>query len=99
MHARGVAARVVVARHNAEFDRIRAHHKNDWDRRCGGAAANRKMFKPQANRPFRQSLLLSTIVIGFTTFGAVILYAVTEWLWLVVHQGLRTKSAFKCFKS
>jgi hypothetical protein len=28
-------------------------------------------------------------VIGFTTFGAVILYAVTEWLWLVVHQGLR----------
>jgi hypothetical protein len=33
------------------------------------------------------------------TFGAVILYAVTEWLWLVVHQGLRTKSAFKCFKS
>jgi hypothetical protein len=35
------------------------------------------MFKPQANRPFRESLLLSTIVIGFTTFGAVILYAVT----------------------
>jgi hypothetical protein len=35
------------------------------------------MFKPQANRPFRQTLLLSTIVIGFTTFGAVILYAVT----------------------
>jgi len=57
------------------------------------------MFKPQANRPFRQTLLLSAIVIGFTTFGAVILYAVTEWLWLVVHQGLRTKSAFNCFKS
>jgi hypothetical protein len=28
------------------------------------------------------------MVIGFTMLGAVILYAVTEWLWLVVHQGL-----------
>ena len=25
----------------------------------------------------------------FTMLGAIILYAVTEWLWLVVHQGLR----------
>jgi hypothetical protein len=47
------------------------------------------MFAPQPNRPLRQTLLLSTVVIGVTMLGAVILYAVTEWLWLVVHQGLR----------
>jgi hypothetical protein len=29
------------------------------------------------------------VVIGVTMLGAIILYAVTEWLWLVVHQGLR----------
>jgi multisubunit Na+/H+ antiporter MnhC subunit len=46
------------------------------------------MFSPQPNRPLRQTLFLATIVIGFTMLGAVILYAVTEWLWLVVHQGL-----------
>ena len=46
------------------------------------------MFTPQPNRPLRQTLLLVTIVIGVTMLAAVILYAVTEWLWLVVHQGL-----------
>src|SRR4029077_10596217 len=51
------------------------------------------MFAPQPNRPLRQTLLLSTIVIGVTMLGAVILYAVTEWLWLVVHQGLRGGSS------
>jgi hypothetical protein len=39
--------------------------------------------------PLRRSLLGSAVVIGVTALGAVILYAVTEWLWLVVHQGLR----------
>jgi len=27
-------------------------------------------------------------VIGTSALGAVVLYAVTGWLWLVVHQGL-----------
>jgi hypothetical protein len=29
------------------------------------------------------------MVIGAGALGAVILYAVTGWLWLVVHEGLR----------
>ena len=40
-------------------------------------------------RPLRHTLLASAAVIGVTMLAAVILYAVTEWLWLVVHQGLR----------
>ena len=40
------------------------------------------------NRPLGQTLLLSGVVIGTTALGAVVLYAVTGWLWLVVHQGL-----------
>jgi hypothetical protein len=54
-----------------------------------GAPARPRMFTPQPNRPLRQTLLLGIVVIGVTMLGAVILYAVTEWLWLVVHQGLR----------
>jgi hypothetical protein len=33
--------------------------------------------------------MLVAVVVAFTALGAVILYAVTEWLWLVVHEGLR----------
>ena len=40
------------------------------------------------NRPLGQTLLLSAVVIGTTALGAVVLYAATGWLWLVVHQGL-----------
>jgi hypothetical protein len=40
------------------------------------------------HRPFRQTLFLSAVVIAVTAFAAVILWAVTSWLWLVVHQGL-----------
>ena len=47
------------------------------------------MFTPNPNRQLGDTLILGTVVIGFTMLGAVILYAVTEWLWLVVHQGLR----------
>ena len=46
------------------------------------------MFAPQANRPVGQTLLLGTVVIGTTMLATVILYAVTGWLWLVVHEGL-----------
>jgi hypothetical protein len=28
------------------------------------------------------------VVIAATAFAGVVLYAATEWLWLVVHQGL-----------
>jgi hypothetical protein len=40
------------------------------------------------SRPLRYSLLASVVVIVATVLAAVVLYAVTEWLWLVVHQGL-----------
>jgi hypothetical protein len=40
------------------------------------------------HRPFRETLLLSAAVITVTALAAVILWAVTSWLWLVVHQGL-----------
>jgi hypothetical protein len=40
------------------------------------------------SRPLRYSLLASVVVIVATAFAGVVLYAVTEWLWLVVHQGL-----------
>jgi hypothetical protein len=29
------------------------------------------------------------VVMGAAALGAVVLYAATSWLWLVVHQGLR----------
>ena len=40
------------------------------------------------NRPLGQTLVLSAVVIGTSALGAVVLYAVTGWLWLVLHQGL-----------
>ena len=40
------------------------------------------------NRPLGQTLGFSAVVIGTSSRGAVVLYAVTGWLWLVVHQGL-----------
>jgi hypothetical protein len=38
--------------------------------------------------PLRRTLLGAVIVIGAMCVGLVILWVVTEWLWLVVHQGL-----------
>jgi len=32
--------------------------------------------------------VLSATVIGIAAFGAVVLWAATGWLWLVVHEGL-----------
>jgi len=46
------------------------------------------MFAPDPNRSLGETLLLGTVVIGVMMLGAVIVYAVTSWLWLVVHQGL-----------
>jgi hypothetical protein len=38
--------------------------------------------------PLRHSLFGSILVIGAFAISAVILWAVTQWLWLVVHGGL-----------
>jgi hypothetical protein len=38
--------------------------------------------------PLRHSLLGSVVVIGSTALSLVIVWAVTHWLWLVVHLGL-----------
>ena len=39
-------------------------------------------------RPLRESLLLSAVVIAIAGVAATILWAATGWLWLVVHEGL-----------
>jgi hypothetical protein len=39
-------------------------------------------------RPLGESLLWSTVVIAVCALAAAVLWAVTGWLWLVVHQGL-----------
>jgi hypothetical protein len=39
-------------------------------------------------RPLRESLFWSTVVIAVGELAAVILWAATSWLWLVVHEGL-----------
>jgi hypothetical protein len=46
------------------------------------------MFAPNPNRSFAATLLLSAIVFGVVAIGATLLWAVTGWLWLIVHQGL-----------
>ena len=46
------------------------------------------MAPPNPSRSIAQTLLLGTVVIGTMMLAAIILYAVTGWLWLVVHQGL-----------
>jgi hypothetical protein len=52
-------------------------------RSCASAAS------PDPNRPLGDTLILAAMVIGTGALGAVILYAVTGWLWLVAHQGLQ----------
>jgi hypothetical protein len=48
------------------------------------------VFKQNPRPPItRHTLLASVVVIGVTALAAVILWVVTEWLWLVVHEGLR----------
>jgi len=39
-------------------------------------------------RPLRQSLGWSAVVIAVAALAAVVLWAATSWLWLVVHEGL-----------
>jgi hypothetical protein len=40
------------------------------------------------DRPLRYSLLASAVVIIATALAAVVLYAATEGIWLIVHQEL-----------
>jgi hypothetical protein len=47
--------------------------------------SRRRSWQP---RPLRHILPAAALVIGATVLGAVILYGVTGWLWLVAHQGL-----------
>jgi hypothetical protein len=44
-------------------------------------------------RRLRESLAWSAVVLAITALAAVILWAVTGWLWLVVHEGLHRKPA------
>ena len=46
------------------------------------------MLSPNPRRSLAQILVLGAAVISAMMLGAVILWAVTSWLWLVVHQGL-----------
>jgi hypothetical protein len=43
-------------------------------------------YPPQ--RPLRESLFWSAAVIVIGALAAVVLWAITSWLWLVVHEGL-----------
>jgi hypothetical protein len=45
-------------------------------------------FNPKPNRPFLDTLFLGAIVVATMAFGAIVLWGVTGWLWLVAHQGL-----------
>jgi hypothetical protein len=51
-------------------------------------ASLRLMFAPNPNRSLAQTFFFGAVVVGAAYFGAVVLYAATGWLWLVVHQGL-----------
>jgi hypothetical protein len=51
------------------------------------ASSHKKCPRPP-QRPLRQSLLWSAVVIAVTALAAVVLWAITGWLWLVVHEGL-----------
>ena len=43
----------------------------------------------EAVRPVVLHERVDAVVVGAAAFGAVVLYAATTWLWLVVHEGLR----------
>jgi hypothetical protein len=51
-------------------------------------APSEPISKPPQPKPLRQSLQGAAVVIGATAFGAVVLYLVTEALFLIVHQVL-----------
>jgi hypothetical protein len=47
------------------------------------------MFAPNPNRRLRETIFLGVVVMGAAALGAIVLYAATTWLWIVVHEGLR----------
>jgi hypothetical protein len=57
----------------------------------GVSPPEKERKQPMTNPPQRrlhESLFWSAVVIAVTTLAAVILWAGTGWLWLVVHEGL-----------
>ena len=46
------------------------------------------MFAPNPKRSFAATLVLGAMVFGVMALGAIVLWGVTGWLWLVAHQGL-----------
>ena len=50
-------------------------------------APDRKPLHPTPG-PLRHSLAGSVLVIGGTAIGLTITWAVTHWLWIIVHEGL-----------
>jgi hypothetical protein len=46
------------------------------------------MFAPNPKRRLAATFLLGAIICGVMALGAVVLWAATSWLWLVVHEGL-----------
>jgi len=57
---------------------VKREAEKDWGR----------MFAPNPKRPIAATLLLGAIVFGVMALGAIVLWGVTGWLWLVAHQGL-----------
>ena len=53
----------------------------------GQAQSQIAMSKLPPQRRLRESLFWSAVVIAGTALAAVVLWAVTGWLWLVVHEG------------
>ena len=86
MNASHWAAPVAPAPHNTDSLEGRGHTLGVVH--CNACALGTQTKAP-ATRAVRNSLVRAVAIIGTMMLGAVILYGVTGWLWLVVHQGLR----------
>jgi hypothetical protein len=53
------------------------------------------MFRPNPDRSLAQTLVLGAALIGTMMIGAVVLYAVAGWLWLVMHQAALMARRFR----
>jgi multisubunit Na+/H+ antiporter MnhC subunit len=83
-----LAGRISNDRSNGVTDCANIHRYPIRFERVSDGDVVAKHLRATVNRPVGQTLLLGAVVIGTTMLAAVILYAVTGWLWLVVHEGL-----------
>jgi hypothetical protein len=60
----------------------------DLPQRVACAAMTMFNFRPQAHRPFLDTLFLGAVVIVAMAFAAVVLHYATSGLWLLVHNVL-----------